>query len=44
MRGPFSHRRDDHLPSGQWYIYEYPDRMLRLLERVKSAHLLGYEQ
>jgi len=41
---PLSHRRDDHLASGLWYIDEYPDREPKLLKRVKPAYLPGNEQ
>jgi branched-chain amino acid transport system substrate-binding protein len=38
VMGPLKYTRDDHLPSGPWYIYEYPDREPKLLERVKPAY------
>lgn len=44
VMGPLSYTPDDHLPSGPWYIYEYPDRQPKLLERVQPAHLPEYEQ
>jgi len=44
VMGPLSYTREDHLPSGPWYIYEYPDRKPKLLERVKPAYLPDYEQ
>lgn len=44
VMGPLSYTRDDHLPSGAWYIYEYPDREPKLLERVKPAYVPDYEQ
>lgn len=44
VMGPLSYTRDDHLPSGPWYIYEYPDREPKLLERVKPAYVPNYEQ
>lgn len=44
VMGPLSYTRDDHLPSGPWYIYEYPNREPKLLERVKPAYLPDYEQ
>jgi hypothetical protein len=44
MTGPLSCTQDDHLPSGQWYNYEYPDRKPKLRERVRSAYVPGYEQ
>jgi branched-chain amino acid transport system substrate-binding protein len=42
--GPLGYTRDDHLPSGPWYIYEYSDRKPKLLERVKPAYVPEYEQ
>ncbi len=44
VMGPLSYTRDDHLPSGPWYIYEYPDRKPKLLERLKPAYVAEYEQ
>lgn len=44
VMGPLSYTSDDHLPSGPWYIYEYPDRKPKLLERVKPAYIPDYEQ
>jgi branched-chain amino acid transport system substrate-binding protein len=44
VMGPLSYTRDDHLPSGPWYIYEYPDRQPKLLERVEPAYVPEYEQ
>ena len=44
VMGPLSYTRDDHLPSGPWYIYEYPDRKPKLLERVDPAYVPEYEQ
>jgi branched-chain amino acid transport system substrate-binding protein len=44
VMGPLSYTRDDHLPSGPWYIYEYPDRKPKLLKRVKPAYIPEYEQ
>lgn len=44
VMGSLSYTRDDHLPSGPWYIYEYPDREPKLLERVKPAYVPDYEQ
>jgi branched-chain amino acid transport system substrate-binding protein len=44
VMGPLSYTRDDHLPSGSWYIYEYPDRKPKLLERVRPAYVPEYEQ
>jgi branched-chain amino acid transport system substrate-binding protein len=44
VMGPLSYTRDDHLPSGPWYVYEYPDRKPKLLERVEPAFIPEYEQ
>jgi branched-chain amino acid transport system substrate-binding protein len=44
VMGPLSYTRDDHLPSGPWYIYGYPDRKPKLLERVTPAYIPNYEQ
>ena len=44
VMGPLSYAPDDHLPSGPWYIYEYPDREPKLLERLKPAYAPEYEQ
>jgi len=44
VMGPLSYTSDDHLPSGPWYIYEYPDREPKLLERVEPAYVPDYEQ
>jgi branched-chain amino acid transport system substrate-binding protein len=44
VMGPLSYTPDNHLPSGPWYIYEYPDRKPKLLERVTPAYLPEYEQ
>jgi branched-chain amino acid transport system substrate-binding protein len=44
VMGPLSYSPDDHLPSGPWYIYEYPDRKPKLLERVEPAYVPEYEQ
>lgn len=44
VMGPLSYTSGDHLPSGPWYIYEYPDRKPKLLERVKPAYVPDYEQ
>lgn len=44
VMGTLSYTRDDHLPSGPWYIYEYPDRKPKLLTRVKPAYVPEYEQ
>jgi branched-chain amino acid transport system substrate-binding protein len=43
VMGPLSYTHDDHLPSGPWYIYEYPEREPKLLERVKPAYVPAYE-
>jgi branched-chain amino acid transport system substrate-binding protein len=44
VMGPLSYTPNDHLPSGAWYIYEYPNRKPKLLERVKPAYVPDYEQ
>ncbi|HEX5983837.1 MAG TPA: ABC transporter substrate-binding protein [Solirubrobacterales bacterium] len=44
VMGPLTYTREDHLPSGPWYIYEYPERKPKLLERVKPAYAPEYEQ
>lgn len=44
VMGPLSYTREDHLPSGPWYIYEYPDREPKLLKRVEPAYVPDYEQ
>jgi branched-chain amino acid transport system substrate-binding protein len=44
VMGPLSYTSDNHLPSGPWYIYEYPERKPKLLERVKPAYVPRYEQ
>lgn len=44
VMGPLSYTPDNHLPSGPWYIYEYPDRKPKLLERVKPAYVPKYEE
>lgn len=44
VMGPLRYTRGDHLPSGPWYIYEYPDRKPKLLKRVKPAYVPEYEQ
>ena len=38
--GPLGYTANDHLRSGRCYIYEYPDRRLKLLKWVKP----DYEQ
>jgi branched-chain amino acid transport system substrate-binding protein len=44
VMGALSYTRDDHLPSGSWYVYEYPDRKPKLLKRVTPAYIPEYEQ
>jgi branched-chain amino acid transport system substrate-binding protein len=44
VMGPLGYTGDDHLPSGPWYIYEYPNRKPKLLEWVKPAYVPEYEQ
>jgi branched-chain amino acid transport system substrate-binding protein len=44
VMGPLSYTPDNHLPSGPWYIYEYPDRKPKLLERVAPDYVPEYEQ
>jgi branched-chain amino acid transport system substrate-binding protein len=44
VMGPLSYTSDNHLPSGPWYIYEYPERKPKLLKRVKPAYVPEYEQ
>jgi branched-chain amino acid transport system substrate-binding protein len=44
VMGPLGYTSDDHLPSGSWYVYEYPNRKPKLLERVKPAYVPDYEQ
>ncbi|HUB98357.1 MAG TPA: ABC transporter substrate-binding protein [Solirubrobacterales bacterium] len=44
VMGPLRYTRDNHLPSGPWYIYEYPDRKPKLLEQVNPAYVPEYEQ
>jgi branched-chain amino acid transport system substrate-binding protein len=44
VMGPLSYTSDDHLPSGPWYIYEYPDRKPKLLKQVKPAYVPEYEK
>jgi branched-chain amino acid transport system substrate-binding protein len=44
VMGPLRYTSDDHLPSGPWYLYEYPERKPKLIERVKPAFLPEYEQ
>lgn len=44
VMGSLTYTRDNHLPSGPWYIYEYPDRVPKLLKRVAPAYMPDYEQ
>jgi len=44
VMGPLGYTAKDHLPSGPWYIYEYPERKPKLLKRVKPAYVPEYEQ
>lgn len=44
VMGPLSYSPDDHLPSGPWYIYEYPEREPKLLKQVDPAYVPEYEQ
>jgi branched-chain amino acid transport system substrate-binding protein len=44
VMGPLGYTANDHLPSGPWYIYEYPDREPKLLKQVKPAYVPEYEQ
>ncbi|HEX6601777.1 MAG TPA: ABC transporter substrate-binding protein, partial [Solirubrobacterales bacterium] len=44
VMGPLSYTPNNHLPSGPWFVYSYPDRKPKLLERVKPAFLPEYEQ
>jgi branched-chain amino acid transport system substrate-binding protein len=44
VMGPLSYTHGDHLPSGPWYIYEYPNRKPKLLKRVNPAYVPEYEQ
>jgi branched-chain amino acid transport system substrate-binding protein len=44
VMGSLTYTREDHLPSGPWYIYEYPDREPKLLERVSPVYVPDYEQ
>lgn len=44
VMGPLSYTREDHLPSGPWYIYEYPERKPKLLKQVRPAYVPEYEQ
>lgn len=44
VMGPLSYAQDDHLPSGPWYVYEYPDREPKILKRVTPAYVPEYEQ
>jgi branched-chain amino acid transport system substrate-binding protein len=44
VMGPLGYTANDHLPSGPWYVYEYPERKPRLLKQVKPAYVPEYEQ
>jgi branched-chain amino acid transport system substrate-binding protein len=44
VMGPLGYTASDHLPSGPWFIYEYPDRRPKLLQEVKPAYVPEYEQ
>jgi branched-chain amino acid transport system substrate-binding protein len=44
VMGPLGYTANDHLPSGPWYIYEYPERKPKLLKQVKPAYVPEYEQ
>ena len=44
VMGSLGYTASNHLPSGPWYVYEYPDRKPKLLKRVKPAYLPEYEQ
>lgn len=44
VMGPLGYTEDDHLPSGPWFIYEYPERKPKLLQRVEPAYVPEYEQ
>lgn len=44
VMGPLGYTVDDHLPSGPWFIYEYPERKPKLLQRVVPAYIPEYEQ
>lgn len=44
VMGSLGYTANDHLPSGPWYVYEYPDREPELLQRVKPAYVPEYEQ
>jgi len=44
VMGPLSYTPDNHLPSGPWYMYEFPDRKPKLIKRVKPAYIPEYEQ
>lgn len=43
VMGRLRYTRHDHLPSGGWYIYEYPDRKPKLLKKVRPAYVPEYE-
>jgi len=44
VMGSLGYTANNHLPSGSWYVYEYPDRKPRLLKRVTPAYVPKYEQ
>jgi branched-chain amino acid transport system substrate-binding protein len=44
VMGPLGYTASDHLPSGPWYVYEYPERKPKLLKQVKPAYVPEYEQ
>jgi branched-chain amino acid transport system substrate-binding protein len=44
VMGPLGYTANDHLPSGSWYVYEYPERKPKLLKQVKPAYVPEYEQ
>lgn len=44
VMGPLGYTANDHLPSGPWYVYEYPERKPKLLKQVKPAYVPEYEQ
>jgi ABC-type branched-subunit amino acid transport system substrate-binding protein len=44
VMGPLGYTANDHLPSGPWYVYEYPERKPKLLKQVTPAYVPEYEQ
>jgi branched-chain amino acid transport system substrate-binding protein len=44
VMGSLGYTANDHLPSGPWYVYEYPERKPKLLKQVKPAYVPEYEQ